>query len=327
MDDRQLLEKAARDMILDSFLDKGFSLDTIPDKTAARLFDEIIATETQEKTAEATYTPEAKETLEKAAEYSLLGRIAARAYAATYFEGLEKMAQGFAGLMNRLRGRTPEEAMELERAQREQEISLVPQEVEKVRESTQAQRAGESLRQLQLRELAQRQRMAQELRTLQLQDQFSRRRREEELYRKLHPKDGFGALKGALGGGLAGMAGASALRGAGVAGVRGAAELLPLARRLGGIGALTGLSLSMLPKKQPSRIVERLERERYVPESMSGDVRMASAEKKSSLASSLDELISGKSGRRTRMGESVEKLVREGKIAANTANAFLQSGY
>jgi hypothetical protein len=272
MNDRQILEKASRDMILDSFVDSGLSLDSVPTDQLARLYDEVMATDTsppQVKTAAEEIDPDTRAAMEKAAEDNFLGRMAAQAYAVTYLGGVEKIAQGISGLLAKIRGRTPEE--------REQEISLVPREVENVTESTEAQRGGENLRQLQIRELTQRQQMANQLRKLQLQDQHNRRIREEEMFRRLHPGGGFETTKATLGGGIAGLAGGKLLQGLAASGAQGAERLLPVARRLGTVGALGGLSLGLLGGSKPTRVTERLERERYVPSSLSGDVRMASA--------------------------------------------------
>jgi len=100
------------------------------DKTAQLAYEEILQEEEQ-----------VKEAAEKIARSELLGKEAARAYAATFFQGQEKIARGLSQLIDKVRGTTPEERrkereagmehkLKMDRMPREQALSLEPREID-----------------------------------------------------------------------------------------------------------------------------------------------------------------------------------------------------
>lgn len=266
-----LLKQAARESILESFVDQGSDPSRASDRDLARMFDEITAPP-MSKTAAKVPTAEdvaVDDMVEKIAEMDILGRAAARSWGERYFGELEKIAQGLKGLMDKLRGQSSEEArgeqraktmhkIDIDRMTREHEVGMRPKELEVSRGEDEAK-----LRQMMMLEMQKRQEMASALRKLQLSDQYSRREREEEIYDRLHHKgSGPSLLGGAARGGLVG-------------GIGGA--LMGKGRGLAGIGALAGAGLAggermLNALKGPSRSVERMEKERMLPGSMQADV-------------------------------------------------------
>lgn len=287
MDNREILKRAARDMILDNLLDCGEPLDTTSDAALARVFDEVNLVE---KTASAPVAPAPQpdpgmDILTKAAEHALLGRLAARAYVLQRMRGTEKIAQGLAGLRDRIAGLPYPERMARQRGEREMELELGPPET-MARDIGQAQMSGQDIRRIGVQEIQQRQEMANQLRQLQIADQFARREREREMYRRLYPSRSGGVMKGMMGGLATGLAGKSLMSGlAGSAGTLGGAAGLspqmikalasPVARRLPWIGALGGAALGgALGGRGPSRVVTRAEKELMTPSTMLSDVQM-----------------------------------------------------
>lgn len=279
--DRTLLKRAARDMILDTLVDSGDPLDSVPDAKLAQLFDEVVAYRPpMEKKASAEPAPLTEEQLlmQKAAELSYLGRVAARVYVQARADGIKKLAINLETLKTKIRGITPEEAMGRERSKREMELELGPRETEARQKSQEVSTQGqqmkdiERMRAIQLKDLTEQQNLAESLRQLQLGDQFARRQREAQLFRELHGQEPFGKMKAMIGGGLLGFAGRRALMAAAAAGMPTALKLAPLAGRMTGVGAALGLGAHLLGADRPSRSLTRLERERYMPGSMSADV-------------------------------------------------------
>lgn len=282
MENREILKRAARQLILDNLLDCGEPMDTASDATLARVFDEVNA---MPKTAAAP-EPEPSEPdpttmfLVKAAEHAILGRMAARAYALQKLRGAEKIAQGLAGLRDKLTGLPYAERMARERGEREMNLELGAPEVA-LKDIGQAQGTGQDLRRLGFTEATQRQEMANQLRYLQLSDQHARREREKEMFRRLYPSTTGSAARGAMGGLAAGMAGRGLLTGAaGAAGtLAGMSPSLaraiasPLARRLPIAGLLTGAALgTAFGGRGPSRVLTRTEKELMTPSTMLSDV-------------------------------------------------------
>ena len=274
-DIRSMLKTAARDMVLDNLIDQGISVQRFSDKEASVLYDEIMDAPAElDKLAEAENPEVPVEedprdvVLAKAAEATMLGKLTAQAYAASYLAGVEKIALNLDSIGTRITGLTPEQRLARQRAQRTQEIELGPQETEAL-EKHDVQGTTQQARQLQLKEMGERQEMAGELRRLQLADQYARRQREEQLYGQLHgPTSALGA---AAGGGLAGATLGRVISRAGSAGILGpgAAKF----KGLGPLGASLGLAAHFLGANQPSRPLIRMERERYTPSSMVQDVR------------------------------------------------------
>jgi hypothetical protein len=284
MENREILKRAARQMILDNLLDAGEPLDNASDATLARIFDEVNAVP---KTAAANPPPAPSEPdpttmfLVKAAEHAILGRMAARAFVLQKMRGAEKIAQGLSGLADKITGLPYKERMARQRGEREMELELGPPEVA-LRDIGQAQGTGQDLRRLGFAEATQRQEMANQLRQLQLADQFARREREKEMFRRLYPSTTGSAARGAMGGLAAGLAGRGLLTGA--AGSAGAlagmsptlarAIASPLARKLPIAGLLTGAALgTAFGRKGPSRVLTRTEKEMMTPSTMLSDVQ------------------------------------------------------
>ena len=282
--ERGILKTAARHMILDNLLDAGEPMDTVPDAKLAALFDEIMAFDTTSggMSKKAAAAPpgitEEQQLMLKAAELSYLGRVAARVFVQARADGLKKIALNLETLKTKVRGISPEEAMMRERTRRELELELGPRETEMRQKAQEVASQGqqmkdiEKLRSSQLKDVEQQQALAEQLRQLQLGDQFARRQREAQLFRELHGKERFGKMKSMIGGGLLGFAGRRALMAASEAGVPIAMKLAPMAGKMTGVGAALGLGAHLLGADKPSRATTRLERERYMPGSMSADV-------------------------------------------------------
>jgi len=283
MENREILKRAARQMILDDLIDAGEPLDSASDAALARVFDEVNAVP---KTAAANSQPVSSEPdpttafLVKAAEHAILGRVAARAFVLQKMRGIEKIAQGLAGLKDKILGLPYAERMARRRSERETELELGPPEVA-LKDITQAQMTGQDLRRLGFIEATQRQEMANQLRQLQLADQYARRERERQMFRRLYPNMSDALLRGALAGYASGLVGKRLLLG--TAGSIGnalgmspaASELLvsPLAKKLPFTGLLGGVALGTIFGRKPSRVLVRAEKELMTPSTMRSDVQ------------------------------------------------------
>jgi len=216
----------------------------------------------------------------KAAELDLLGRVAAHSYVQTSLGGLQKLGAGLEGLKNKVLGTTAEERLARERARREQEIALRPPEIsiglgERGASGTLDTELG--LQRIGLREAGQKQELANQLRKLQLRDQYARRDREQALYNALHGEREIGGPLGHMAGGAALAQIAKTVTGrVPAAATTTFGKIMQTAPALrAGAGAGLGLYLArkLLTNPNPaSRSVTRLERERYLPGAMTGDV-------------------------------------------------------
>lgn len=293
MGDAEILHRAAQDMVLDRLFAPDIEQQT--DAKLAALYDEFMALPTEAQVKEAADRAAAQDPVVKDAErlleVQLLGKVGAHAYTETMAQELPKLAQGLEGLKTKLLGSTPEERMRRERAKREQELDLRPREVSLdlgTQGATGNLGTEQALQGLGLREATQRQELANQLRKLQLGDQYSRREREQQLYDLLHKeKQVAGPLPHMMAGGLLGHLAAGAGRAAkpGLAGILEAAGKGQAAGALRGLklpgirGGLAGglgvyLARKALESTNPAtRPVTRLERERFIPQSMTSDVQ------------------------------------------------------
>lgn len=276
MDQEQarMLEKVAEQSVLDSLFEDHElpALQSVPDATLARVYDQLMY-KGAEKRASATAPkadPEVEGAMEKIAEAQIWGREAARSYAATYLAGAEKIAQGLAGLRERITGRSQGErenqerrALAMEALRRRQEVALRGPESELELGTSGAQR----LQQLTLKEIAEQQRMQESLRKLRLADQYARREREQGMFEREQAGPG-GALRPMAGGALLGTAVNALLRQ-----VRPESAIQRFGRApLMGAGLGLGMHLARSAAQPKDRVVSRLERQMYMPGPMTSDV-------------------------------------------------------
>jgi len=290
MSDKAVLRRAARDLVLDHLTHDDLDASGTDDVKLACVYDELMRgtlgapPPVPDPMSDPKVAAAARE-----AELDFLGRTIARSYVQGMVSGTQKLAAGLESLRTAVMGMTPEERMERDRAQRQMELELSPQELSLalgaegargsqrvgLREMEEAQAAGQEHRTLGLRELSQRQELANQLRRLQLGDQYARREREEALSQALHGERQVpGALKHMLAGGVLARLAKPALETA----IKSPETLrllkgLPPIRTGAALGLGTYLARKALESPHPgSRAVQRLERERYTPASLVSDV-------------------------------------------------------